>query len=199
MLDIRKKTPRARRHRTKTLVTVLLMLTSIAIMASTPAPLASTRTIVRGHWYDDGSPCLVPTAGSLGPGVPPQTFSFSCIGGTIDDGDWFGHTIYNASGTVDFSTGDFYATAEQWFTGIYSKDGSFGGLHFTSVVTGNISTGEFHDSSRIIDGTCAFSGSRGRIEFDGEGPASLISGSYVGSWSRNANPHHDRACLVPAP
>lgn len=99
-------------------------------------------------------------------------------------GDWVGHVVFTASGTVDMETRQADATAEQWFYGIYAKDGSSGSIHFRSVVHIDLSTGAFHDTSWILDGTCGFAGSSGRIEFEGAQPAGLVgSGGYVGSWS----------------
>ena len=155
------------------LVTVILML---------PAGAANAK--IRGNWYDDASPCLIPTGGAPGPGVPPESISFSCVGGTIYTGDWIGHAIYTARGTVDLATGEVHATADQWFTGIYARARSFGSVHFSSIVDANLSTGEFHDSSVIIGGTGAFAGSRGRLEFTGFVPTRGLAGSYVGSWSK---------------
>jgi hypothetical protein len=151
-------------------------------------PAGADNAKIRGNWYDDGSPCLIPTGGSLGPGLPPTSVSFGCVGGSVYDGDWIGHTIYTAQGTVDFATGDVHATATQWFTGIYARDGSFGSVHFSSILNANLSTGEFYDSSVILGGTGAFAGSRGRIEFTGFVLTRGLAGSYEGSWSRPARP-----------
>lgn len=160
----------------------LLLVFLVTVIVTLPAGAHNTK--IRGNWFDDASPCLIPTGGAPGPGVPPETVSFSCVGGTIDVGDWFGHTIYTAKGTVDLETGDVHATADQWFTGSYARDGGFGSVHLSSIVDANLSTGEFHDSSVIIGGTGAFAGSRGRLEFTGFALTRGLAGSYVGSWSR---------------
>lgn len=149
-------------------------------------PARADHAKLRGQWYDDGSPCLIPTGGRLGPGVPPETISFGCIGGSIYDGDLIGHTVYTAWGTVNLETGDVHATAEQWFTGVYARDGGFGTLHFRSVVDANLSTGEFRDWSVILGGTFSFAGSRGWLDFTGLPLTRGLAGSYVGSLARPA-------------
>lgn len=158
------------------------------VTAIVTLPAAADNAKIRGNWYDDGAPCLIPTGGAPGPGVPPESVSFGCVGGSVYDGDWIGHTIYSAQGTVDLETGDVHATADQWFTGIYGRDGSFGSVHFSSIVDANLWTGEFYDSSVIVGGTGAFAGSRGRIEFTGFVLTRGLAGSYVGSWSRPGRP-----------
>jgi hypothetical protein len=178
------------------LVTTFALGTTVAEAKPTERAARGQATAIEGLWVND-IPCL-PYTGQPGPGLPPASAEFSCAGTSVYTGDWTGHTSYTATGTVDVERREAVATAEQWFVGTYTGDGSVGAIHFRSVVHLDLTTGAFHDSSLILDGTCAFEGSKGWVEFEGLSAAGALGGTYVGSWKRKAT-DSDPLCDPGAP
>lgn len=145
--------------------------TLLLVLAMTGTAHASRPEAVQGTWQT-----LVPAAlTSFQPSpADPTKGRFTAVGSTAWQGTWTGVTTYTMSGTLDLISNESSGTLDETFR---DADGT---LSLTERFTVDV-TGHLHITCRIVRGTGGFSGSRGRVVFDGQ-MVGVVSGSgtYAG-------------------
>jgi hypothetical protein len=181
-------------------VLLMAMLVAVGLVASANAPSASAGTgggskterrhppvWVRGGYVNDLQGC------SPAPGPSPYLLTLECWGGSVWDGGWSGHTIIHLIATVDMA-GRFAGTYQEWFTGTYLGDNSYGGIH----TRGHFSIDEnnqFIAQAKIVGGSCGFAGSSGSVAYDGNS----VHGGFVGEWFRPPTKPGPATCVPERP
>jgi hypothetical protein len=162
---------------------IFVALLIVALVGCGGAEAGSHRQIVRGGFLAP-VPCAVTSIDPSG--------AFSCTSVEVWDGVWNGVNHYTASGHIDVLTGDVHARVDETFTGVALPEQTSGTLHLFARVDVDGATNAQHVDARIVGGTGDFTGSSGRVSFDGVQISGLVGhGGYSGVWclGRPACPH----------
>jgi hypothetical protein len=138
----------------------------------------STAVTVRGGYVNDNA--CEPIA--VAPTDDPTVIRVECLGGSIWNGAFTGHTVIHLRATIAAS-GAMAGEYDEMLIGTYLGDNSHGALHTKGTFTIN-EIGEFAASASITGGSCDWAGSSGSMTYTGY----QLNGGYVGEWVRPAVP-----------
>jgi hypothetical protein len=165
-------------------------MTLALVCAAVPAgakTVKTTKTVVVGGYVNDIA--CIPNAA---PTVVGEEIFLSCLGGSIWDGAWTGHTQFELHTSYDLE-GNAVGHYRETLHGVYLPDGSAGSITFEGTIWIDGPSTQFYATSKIVGGTCAFAGSSGTATASGQ----EVNGSYRAEWYRPyPAPETDPTCAA---